>query len=333
MVIEENVSLKQHNSFGIIANAAYLSAATCQRELINALDFADSKRIPVCILGEGTNVLFTRDYPGLVVRMAMTGIELDHDNAAVKVAAGENWHCLVETCMSNRLYGLENLALIPGTAGAAPVQNIGAYGVELAAYVDRVDVLDTVTGSQQVIAAADCEFAYRDSVFKQANSLSLLITAVHLQLSRDWQPNTSYGALNNALEGSQPTPQELFDTVCRIRRSKLPDPKQVGNAGSFFKNPMVSEGKLEQLRASYPNIVSFDAGEPGFKKLPAAWLLDQLGWRGRCRGTAAVSGEHALVLINPGQATGEDVYLLAQEMSSNVLDEFGIALQPEVRII
>ena len=333
MVIEENASLKHHNSFGINANAAYLLAATSQRELVDALDFADAKQIPVCILGEGTNVLFTRDYPGLVVQMAMTGVELDHDSARVKVAAGENWHRLVETCMRNQLHGLENLALIPGTAGAAPVQNIGAYGIELSAYVDRVDVLDAATGRQQVIAASDCEFAYRDSVFKQANGSSLLITAVHLHLSRDWQPITSYGALNNALEGRQPTPQELFDTVCSIRRSKLPDPVQVGNAGSFFKNPMVSKGKLEQLRASYPNIVSFDADEPGFKKLPAAWLLDQLGWRGRCRGTAAVSGEHALVLINPGQATGEDVYLLAQEMSSNVLDEFGIALQPEVRII
>lgn len=333
MVIEENASLKYHNSFGINATAAYLSAATSQRELIDALDFADSRQIPVCILGEGTNVLFTRDYPGLVVRMAMAGIELDHDSATVKAAAGENWHRLVETCMSNKLYGIENLALIPGTAGAAPVQNIGAYGIELAAYVDRVEVLNATTGRQQVIDAADCEFAYRDSLFKQANGSSLLITAVHLQLSRDWQPNTSYGALSNALKGREPRPQELYDAVCSIRQSKLPDPKQVGNAGSFFKNPMVSEWKVEQLRASYPDIVSFDAGEPGFRKLPAAWLLDQLGWKGRHRGTAAVSGEHALVLINPGQATGEDVYLLAQEMSSNVLDEFGIALQPEVRII
>lgn len=333
MVIEENTSLKHHNSFGIDAYAAYLTAATSPQELIDALDFADSRQIPVCILGEGTNVLFTGDYRGLVVQMAMTGVELNHDTATVKVAAGENWHRLVKTCMNNRLHGLENLALIPGTAGAAPVQNIGAYGVELATFVDRIDVLDAATGKQKTLGAAECEFSYRNSVFKHANGATLLITAVHLQLSRDWQPNTSYGALSKVLEGRQPTPQELFNTVCSIRRSKLPDPVQVGNAGSFFKNPVVSEGKLAQLRVSYPDIVSFDAGEPGFKKLPAAWLLDQLGWKGRSRGSAAVSADHALVLINPGTATGEDVYLLAQEMSSNVLEEFGIALQPEVRII
>ena len=156
---------------------------------------------------------------------------------------------------------------------------------------------------------------------------------MQLQLSHEWAPVTSYGSLATDLGETEPTPQGLFDTVCRIRRSKLPDPAKVGNAGSFFKNPLISLERLETLQSTYPDIVSFDTDEPGFKKLPAAWLLDKLGWKGRQRGNAAVSADHALVLINPGQASGEDIYLLAQEMSSNVLDEFGIALQPEVRII
>lgn len=333
MLIHEAVSLKPYNSFGIDVEAAAFASVHDLNELHAALGYASRHGLPVQTLGGGSNVLFTGDYPGLVLHMAFAGIERLNDNGLIRVAAGENWHDFVSYCLKNKLYGIENLALIPGTAGAAPIQNIGAYGVELAQFVVTVEAFDTVAGGVQVLNRNACEFSYRDSVFKQGNSPTLLVLSVTLQLSTVPNPNTTYRGLSEALAGGEVTPEAVFAAVCAIRRSKLPDPAVIGNAGSFFKNPIVSRQKYQTLLQVYPAMPCFETEDSDLVKLPAAWMLDQLGWKGRARGQAGVHKEHALVLVNLGGARGDDILLLAQEMSTSVLSRFGIALEPEVRII
>lgn len=338
-LIHEDVDLRPCNSFGIAARAACFAGVHDLNELHAALGHASRHGLPVQTLGGGSNVLFTGDYPGLVMQMQFAGITLENDRGLVRAAAGENWHQFVSFCLRNKLYGLENLALIPGTVGAAPIQNIGAYGVELEQFVTWVEVFDTETGEVRRMTHSECEFSYRDSVFKAGNSPSLLVLSVALQLFTEPVTNTSYQALQEALDAagyrkaSAITPQQVFDTVCQVRRSKLPDPALLGNAGSFFKNPIVSRQKFQALSEQYPAMPCYATEDPQLVKLPAAWLLDQLGWKGRQRGQAGVHARHALVLVNLGQARGDEIMLLAQEMSSSVLSRFGIALETEVRII
>ena len=236
---------------------------------------------------------------------------------------------------------MENLALIPGTVGGAPIQNIGAYGVEIAQFISEVEVLELETGKIRLFTRKECEFAYRDSIFKNQLSNQIVVLSVSFQLNQGRPPNISYPSLYEAIEieltkisgGPEVTPQLIFDTVCRIRRAKLPDPAVIGNAGSFFKNPVVSQSKHDQLRDQFPDLPSFSISDTDLVKIPAAWLLDQAGWRGRSRGAAGVHKDHALVLVNLGEATGEEILLLAQEMSQSTLDRYGIALETEVRII
>lgn len=333
MEIQQNIDLVAYNSFGIHQQAAYFSDVKQLDELKLALAFAKQQNLPVQILGAGSNTLFVDAYPGLVVRMNFQGIELLPDAVSVKVACGENWHGLVKYCLNNGLYGIENLALIPGSAGAAPIQNIGAYGVELEQLFQELEAFDIVSGELRKMSKADCKFAYRDSIFKHAGSQSLIVLSVTLRLSREFAPNLDYYALKEILTEESVTPQLLFETVCEIRRRKLPDPEILGNAGSFFKNPVVSSGKYEALKEQYPDLPAYDTGEAGTVKLPAAWLLEKIGSKGRRRGGAGVHSEQALVLVNEGDASGEDILLLAQELSNSVLQRFGIALQTEVRII
>ena len=336
-LIQANVDLSVHNSFGIVAEAAFYADVHDLNELHAALAYASRHGLPVQVLGGGSNVLFTADYPGLVLHMGFGGVERPGGKGMVRAAAGENWHEFVIYCMQNKLYGLENLALIPGTVGAAPIQNIGAYGVELEQFVVMVEVFDRHTGAVRQMSRADCEFSYRDSIFKTGNSPDLLVLSVTLQLHTTPQPDTRYKALQEALQASghaaAVTPEIVFDTVCAVRRSKLPDPAQLGNAGSFFKNPVVSREKYTALHKENPAMPCYETEDSELVKLPAAWLLDQLGWKGRQRGQAGVHAEHALVLVNLGQARGDEVLLLAQEMSSSVLHRFGIALETEVRVI
>lgn len=330
--IQQDADLSRFNSFGVAARSAWFMALESRDDVEQARDFAADRAVPILVLGEGSNILFVNDFPGLVLQMANKGVELD-DAAAVTVQAGENWHEFVTLCMNSGLHGLENLALIPGTVGAAPVQNIGAYGAELEQFLVSVQACDLASGQWHTLDRQACEFAYRSSLFKRDTRNQWLIYSLTLALSRDWQPNLEYGALRQALgEGSKPAPQELFDAVCRIRRSKLPDPAELGNAGSFFKNPLISAERYQALQEEFPEIPAF-AAEPGLVKVPAAWLLEQAGWKGKRRGAAGVHEQHALVLVNHGGASGEDLYLLAQDMSSSVLQRFGIALQPEVRIL
>lgn len=338
-LIQEHYDLTRHNSFGIQATAACFASVQNLNELHGALAYASRHGLPVQTLGGGSNVLFTGDYPGLVLHMGFRGIEHLSQEGLLRVAAGENWHEFVIYSLQNNLYGLENLALIPGTVGAAPIQNIGAYGVEVEQFVVMVEVFDRESGEVRQLSRADCEFSYRDSVFKNGNSPTMLVLSVTLQLRTTPAPDVRYQALTEALAAANPgadhkiTPQQVFDTVCAIRRSKLPDPAQLGNAGSFFKNPIVSRQKFEALRKESPTIPCFETDDAQLVKLPAAWLLDQLGWKGRQRGQAGVHKDHALVLVNLGQARGDEIMLLAQEMSSSVLARFGIALETEVRVI
>ena len=333
MEIKQEVDLRPYNSFGVSAVAAELVELADAGQLPDVLEYADSHHLPVMLLGHGSNVLFVNDFPGLVIHMATQGMEWDESSKQVSVAAGENWHDFVSQCMKKGFHGIENLALIPGSVGAAPVQNIGAYGVELEQFLVSVEVFDRRSREFNSLNREQCDFAYRDSIFKRDQGGNLIITSVRLQLG-DWEPVVAYQGLKEALDGQTLTPQLLFDTVCQIRQSKLPDPDQLGNAGSFFKNPVVSDDKYMKLKKDYPDLPHYPSGESGFVKLPAAWLLDALGWKGKQRGAAAVHQDHALVLVNPeGKASGEDIFLLAQAMSSSVLNQFGIALQPEVRII
>lgn len=331
--IQEQVDLRPYNTFGVSQKAAYFADIQDPADLQQAREFAATKRLSVLVLGQGSNTLFINDFPGLVLYMNNRGREILPGAGMLRVAAGENWHELVIFCLQNSLYGIENLALIPGTVGAAPIQNIGAYGVELEQFFVELEAFDLRTGEIKHMSKADCQFGYRDSIFKQDPGQKLVVLSVTLQLALESALELGYAGLTDALAGQEVTPQSVFDAVCAIRSSKLPDPKQIGNAGSFFKNPVISRSKLMSLRESYPQLPAWDTVDADLVKVSAAWLLDQQGWKGKARGGAAVHEDHALVLVNRGNASGEDVVLLAQEMSSSVLQSFGIALQTEVRII
>lgn len=297
------------------------------------------------VLGSGSNVLFADDYAGTVVLNRLRGIELikeTADDVLVRLASGEIWHDSVLTLSQRGFYGLENLALIPGTAGAAPVQNIGAYGVEIADLIESISVFDLQHNTDKTLPAEACQFAYRDSVFKQSDYRKrYVITAMTLRLSKTFTPNLSYRGL--LAEGEEP-PQSadaLLARVIAVRRSKLPDPDKLPNAGSFFKNPIVSKETLDALRQRYPNLPAFPIAtatdtetNDAFAKIPAAWLLEQIGFKGITRSNGAgVYDKHALILVNHGHAHGSEIYALACDMMTSVAQRFGITLHPEVRII
>jgi len=333
MEIHQKFDLKEYNTFGVAAIAAHFVHIYNETDLRSALNYASRFNLSVLILGMGSNLLFTRDFNGLVIQIAWRGIEWSEDFDRVTVSCGENWHDLVIQCLNKGLHGIENLALIPGNVGAAPIQNIGAYGVELSEFIYEVKALDKRTGEITKFDNKRCEFTYRGSFFKGEGGEHFVVTEITLQLTRTWKPNINYEALRKALTSEKPSPQQVFDTVCNIRQSKLPDPGKLGNAGSFFKNPVISHEKLTSLQEIFANIPVFDTGKSNFVKVPAAWLVEKAGWKGRRRGNAAVSTNHALVLVNPGKASGQDILALAQDISSSVQEKFGITLEPEVRLI
>jgi len=336
--LQQDVDLSAHNSFGVQARAAWFVAVDSSEDALLGLNHAREHQLPVLILGAGSNVLLLQDFPGVVLHLDNKGIEVEESTSRIRAAAGENWHELVQYCMNNGLHGLENLALIPGTVGAAPVQNIGAYGVELSESFVELEALNLITGELEILDCEACDFEYRDSLFKRTPETPRLILNVTLQLSAEWQPRLDYHGLRDALpeaggnSEALPSPRQVFDTVCAIRRSKLPDPAELGNAGSFFKNPVVSQAKYDSLKDRYTDLPGYP-DEEGLVKIPAAWLIEQSGWKGKRRGAAGVHTEHALVLVNHGGASGEDIFLLAQAVSASVLEGFGIALSPEVRLI
>ncbi len=337
MDIHEHFDLRPCNSFHVAARSRYLIDIDTAGQLPAALEFAGSRQLPLLVMGQGSNMLLRSDFPGLVLRFTATGTEIlaeDAEYVRLRVQAGANWHEFVLDCLQQGWYGLENLSLIPGTVGAAPVQNIGAYGVELASFVEEVQACELATGSFRVFSAEECRFSYRDSVFKTALRERYLITAVTFRLLKQARLNLTYPALQQALQVrgiSRPTPLEVSNTVSEIRRSKLPDPDVIGNAGSFFRNPLVSEKQFSKLQAQYPDIVAWPAA--GKRKLAAAWLIEKAGWKGFREGDAGVHAEHALVLVNHGAASGEDICRLACRIQNSVATRFGVRLEPEVRII
>jgi len=306
-------------------------------ELERALEWAHSRQLPVIPLGEGSNVVIAGDIEALVLRMAIPGIELleeDGERACLRVAAGEGWHQLVEWTLRRGYYGLENLALIPGTTGAAPVQNIGAYGVELASFVQAVHVVEIASGRARTLAGGSCEFGYRDSIFKRSLRDRMIITAVDLQLPRKPHLQVSYPALAAELHRrrlSRPTAADVFDAVVSIRRSKLPDPARIPNAGSFFKNPVVDAALAAELAPRFPGLPKYPQAD-GQVKLPAAWLIDYCGWKGKRRGGFRVHPEHALVLVNEGGGSGRELLDLAAEVAASVWESFGVSLEIEPRV-
>ena len=290
--------------------------------------------VPRRVLGGGSNLLFTRDFDGLVLRMANIGKEIvgrDNGCTLVRAGAGENWHGFVQWTLQQGLGGLENLALIPGTVGASPIQNIGAYGAEIKDTFYALTAFDTATGATRSMTAADCQFGYRDSIFKHPEGAGLIIVDVTFALPDAWQPNIRYAELANALSAAEllhPTPQQVSDTVVAIRQRKLPDPAVIGNAGSFFKNPVVSSAQCAALLATFPDLVHHVQPD-GTEKLAAGWLIDQCGWKGRNLGAAGVYPKQALVLVNNGGATGAEVVALAAAIRADVMQRYGVALEAE----
>jgi UDP-N-acetylmuramate dehydrogenase len=334
---ESNVSLAPFNSFGVEARAAHFARITRSEDLLVLLADPRFAMLPRLILGGGSNLLLTRDFDGLVLRIEIPGFERLGERAGshlVRVGAGENWHCMVERLLDESLPGVENLALIPGAAGAAPIQNIGAYGVELAERFESLDAFDTITGGLVVLDGAQCRFGYRDSLFKQVPG-RYVILGVTLALPLEWRAVTGYADVENELRSrgiEQPRPGDVFDAVVAIRRRKLPDPDAIGNAGSFFKNPVVTRQVRNELIAHHPSMVSYDIGGGRFK-LAAGWLIDACGLKGYARGRAAVYEKQALVLVNRGGATGAEILELAREVQDRVERKFGIALEPEPVIV
>ncbi|MGV7210053.1 UDP-N-acetylmuramate dehydrogenase [Oxalobacteraceae bacterium A2-2] len=324
--------LQTLNTFGIAARArAYLRVETLA-QLRAALADPALAALPRLVLGGGSNVLLTGDYEGLVLHIALAGRELlasDATHHYVRAAAGEHWDGFVQWTLAQDRPGLENLSLIPGTVGAAPIQNIGAYGLEIKDVFHSLTALDPSTGELLAMDRAACRFGYRDSVFKQQAERGLIIVDVTFALPRAWQPNLRYAELADALAGQPaPSPRAIADAVTAIRRRKLPDPAVIGNAGSFFKNPVVTQAQCAALLERYPDLVHHRQPD-GTEKLAAGWLIDQCGWKGRSLGPAGVYEKQALVLVNRGGASGADVVKLARAIQADVQARYGVELEAE----
>lgn len=336
--VERRASLRALNSFGLPAVAATLVRVRSEAELRRVIDHPEFGRAPKLILGGGSNLVLTRDVAAVVLKVEIMGRQLLRETGdawIIEAGAGENWHALVEWTLAMGWPGLENLALIPGTVGAAPVQNIGAYGVELAERFDSLDGIDLVTGRTVTLDARACAFGYRDSVFKQLLAGKTLITRVRLRLPRPWRPVLGYLELQRRMHETgnhAPDARTVFDWVCAIRRAKLPDPALIGNAGSFFKNPVVSAEQCRDIIGRDPSVVHYPLPD-GSAKLAAGWLIDACGWKGKSVGRAGVYERQALVLVNRGGAIGAEVLTLARAIQESVYGRFGIRLEPEPVII
>lgn len=328
-----NFSLKPWNTFGIDQRANEIVCAENQQQLLHAWQSAATLHHPVLILGEGSNVLFLEPFQGTVIVNRIKGIEITESPEAwhLHVGAGENWHHLVQQTLEQGMPGLENLALIPGCVGSSPIQNIGAYGVELKRVCDYVDGVELTTGKPLRLTATECRFGYRDSIFKHEYQDRVAIVAVGLRLPKQWQPVLTYGDLTR-FDPATVTPQQIYDAVCHMRTTKLPDPKVNGNAGSFFKNPVVATEVAQALLAQFPNAPHYPQPD-GSVKLAAGWLIDQCQLKGTQIGGAAVHRHQALVLINASEAKSEDVIRLAHHVRQKVGKKFNVWLEPEVRFI
>ncbi|TRW47987.1 UDP-N-acetylmuramate dehydrogenase [Aliidiomarina halalkaliphila] len=321
------VSLKDKHSFRISASANEVISVT-HRDQLSELTNPDE----LWILGEGTNTIFTEDFQGKILWIQLRGIEVtEHSDAwSLQVAAGENWHQLVEYTLLHGMPGLENLALIPGSVGAAPVQNIGAYGVELSEFIEAVEGYDLKTGEARYLPKDSCGFSYRESVFKTPEFSHFVITDVHLRIPKDWAPTLSYADLADMPSSS--TAHEVMQRVITVRRRKLPDPAEIPNAGSFFKNPVVDHTRLKMLQEKYPTMPVYPVDDQS-SKIPAGWLIDKAGLKALQVGDAGVHEQQALVLVNRGAASGQELSQLAHQIIAQVHDIYGVKLEPEVRLL
>jgi UDP-N-acetylmuramate dehydrogenase len=334
MRLEENRSLKQHNSFGFEVNARYFTEVTSEAQLLTSLRWARQKSVPVFILGGGSNIVFTRDVEALVIHIAImhySALSMSDQRVQIRAGAGMIWHALVAKTLSDGYYGLENLALIPGYAGAAPIQNIGAYGSEVKNVLVNVETIDSNSGETRTLSNEECQFCYRHSVFKTHAGANLVVTAITLELSLEDHPRIEYQALKDAVTAAgiaNPSATDVFDLVCQIRRSKLPDPSELGNAGSFFKNPVITRQQLDAIATQFSDVPAFSQAD-GRYKVPAAWLIERAGWKGYRDTGVGVHDRQALVLINHGHGSGQQIAQLADEIKSDIQNRFNVCLERE----
>ena len=337
MNIQENISLKPYNTFSINAKTKYFAAFTSTDELAELLNYKPKTIHHKFILGGGSNILFTKDFDGLVLKNELHGIDLikeDQHHYYVKAAAGENWNAFVMHCIKHNYAGLENLSLIPGNVGASPMQNIGAYGVEVKNVFENLEAMNRKDFSIHIFTANDCAFDYRESVFKTKHKDEFVILNVTFRLNKEPAYNTSYGAIEQELEKMQVKElsiKAISQAVINIRTSKLPNPAEIGNAGSFFKNPIVTKKQVDELKKHYADMPGYAVDETHIK-LAAAWLIEQCGWKGYRKNDAGVHAKQALVLVNYNNATGKEIYDLSEEIMRSVKKKFDIELEREVNI-
>ena len=334
-----NQSLRPFNTFGIDATARYFMEADSVTALQNALRLPEIQGLPLLALGGGSNLLLTRDFEGFVLKISLKGIELvgeDEYFYYVRAGAGENWHGFVQHCIAKGWAGVENLSLIPGTVGAAPMQNIGAYGVELKDVFYELQALAIADSSLHTFSHSDCRFGYRESIFKYEAKGKYIITSVTFCLRKTPQINISYGAIRQTLEAmgiAAPTIADVSRAVIHIRQGKLPDPAHLGNAGSFFKNPEIPKAQYEELKIRYPDLPAYPTEQPDRMKIAAGWLIEQCGWKGKRVGNTGAYKNQALVLVNYGGASGAEIWQLAQQIQASVAERFGVQLQAEVNVV
>ncbi len=337
MKIERDYSLIKLNTFGISVNAKYFTELNAEADLEKLFTMPEFKSSAKLFIGGGSNILFTKDFDGLVILNKLKGIEIlkeDSESVIIKSMGGEVWHDLVNFTVERGWWGIENLSLIPGTVGAAPMQNIGAYGAELKHTLESVEAFDISTGAKRIFNREECELGYRDSVFKNKLKDKYFISAIILKLSKVEKKNVSYKVLREHLEKNQievKNSKDVSQVVSDIRRSKLPDPAVIPNAGSFFKNIFVDKEKMSELLKIYPEMPYFE--EDDVVKIPAAWLIEQAGWKGKRVGRVGVHDKQALVLVNHGGAKGEEIQALSKEIIDSVYAKFKIELVPEVNVI
>jgi len=330
--LQHQVSLQDYNSMAVPATARCLVSVDDRAQAQAALDYARVNALDVLVLGEGSNTLFKGDFEGLVILNRIRGIEIlgqTESTVTLRVGAGENWHDFVAYTLDNDWFGLQNLALIPGLVGAAPMQNIGAYGVEVKDYLTTVEYLDIATGQPYTLSRQACQFGYRDSIFKHELAFRALVSAVNFTLSKTPSVDISYPALASLFD-KKPTPKEVFLGVCKVRQSKLPLPSMVPNAGSFFKNPVVAASQHEKLKQQYPDLVSFEMGEQF--KLAAGWLIEQAGWKNRELDTVRVHQSQALVVVNPEKRSGTKVLEFAALIQTDIKHKFDVDLEIEPQV-
>ena len=335
-MISTNVNLKEHNTFGISVNSARFATFTSVDDLTQVLAKRDNSKL--LILGGGSNILFTQDFDGLVLKNEIKGFEIihqDNDLVQVKVGAGEVWHDFVLKCIDLRFAGVENLSLIPGSVGASPMQNIGAYGVEIKDVFIELQAYHIGSGKIRTFSNEECQFGYRESVFKREFKDQYIITSVTYELNMSGRINSSYGAIQQEIEKNginHPTIKDISDAVIKIRSRKLPNPKEIGNAGSFFKNPIVDKEVLSNIQASFEKVPNYPAAD-GKVKLAAGWLIEQAGWKGKTIGNHGVHKNQALVLVNYSDALGNEILALSTQIIDDITEKFGVTLEREVNIL